>query len=208
MKVGSLFTGIGGFDLGFEQAGCQIAWQVEVDPYAQEVLKWRFRKSELHGDVRDVGQPNLSPVDILVGGSPCQNLSRAGDRTGLEGSESALFFEYVRLIRELRPRWFVFENVPGMLESNRGRDFAIALRLLEECGYGLAWRILNAQFFGVAQRRRRVFIVGHLGSVRAVKILFNGEGGAGDRPSSDHPAEPAASYPPDAVSFWNGRQIT
>lgn len=176
LTVGSLFSGIGGFDKGFHEAGFEILWQVEIDKYARQVLQTHFT-APIYEDVRHVGKHNLSAIDVLVGGSPCQDVSVAGRRAGLAGERSGLFFEFVRILEELRPRWFVFENVPGLLSSHGGRDFATVLLSLAKCGYGVAYRILDAQHFGVAQRRRRVFVVGHLGDGRATQVLFERESG-------------------------------
>ncbi len=160
MKFGSLFTGVGGFDLGFERAGMECAWQVEFDKNCQNVLRKHWSETELFNDVRTVGKHNLEPVDVICGGFPCQDVSIAGKRAGLAGERSGLWSEFARIIDELEPKWVVIENVPGLLSSNRGRDFATVIRWLAERGYGVAWRILDSQYFGVAQRRRRVFIVG------------------------------------------------
>jgi DNA (cytosine-5)-methyltransferase 1 len=182
MKYGSLFSGIGGFDLGFERAGMTCAWQCEIDAHAREVLSNHFT-TEIHNDVRTIGR-NAGTVDLICGGFPCQDLSVAGKRAGLAGERSGLWFEFARVIDELEPRWVVIENVPGLLSSNRGADFAVILRWLVERGYGVCWRILDAQYFGVPQRRRRVFIVGSLGDGRAAEVLFEREGVSGDTPPS------------------------
>lgn len=170
MKFGSLFSGIGGFDLGFERAGMRCAWQCEIDPKAREVLRKHF-DVEVFDDVRSVDH-NAEPVDLICGGFPCQDVSIAGRRAGLAGERSGLWFEFARAIDELSPRWVVIENVPGLLSSNRGADFDTIIRWLVQRGYGVAWRILDAQYFGVAQRRRRVFVVGCLGDGRAAEVLF------------------------------------
>jgi len=176
MKFGSLFTGVGGFDLGFERAGMECVWQVEFDKACQSVLKKHWSETELFDDVRTVGKHNLKPVDVICGGFPCQDVSIAGKRAGLAGERSGLWHEFARIIDELEPKWVVIENVPGLLSSNKGRDFATVIRWLAERGYGVAWRILDSQYFGVAQRRRRVFIVASFGNGSASEILFEREG--------------------------------
>ena len=175
MKFGSLFTGVGGFDLGFERAGMTCAWQVEFDTHCQEVLKEHW-KAKLYGDVREVGRHNLEPVELICGGFPCQDLSVAGKRAGFSGERSSLWFEFARIIDEMRPKWVVIENVPGLLSSAKGQDFETLIRQMDEFGYGVAWRVLDSQNFGVAQRRRRVFIVGSLGNMRCAEVLFESEG--------------------------------
>lgn len=183
LTVGSLFSGIGGFDLGFEQAGFQTVWQVEKEPFCIAVLKTKFPNAERYPDVLRCGKDRvhkLRAVDVVTAGFPCQDLSVAGKRAGLEGARSGLFWEVVRILGELRPAWFVLENVPGLFSSGEGRDFAIVLNALDELGYGLAWRVLNSQFFGVAQRRRRVFIVGRFGKPCPESVLFESESGGGN----------------------------
>ncbi len=202
MTHGSLFAGIGGFDLGFRNAGFSVSWQVEKEPFCQAILKTRFPEAKLFNDVREVGQHNLADVDVLTAGFPCQDLSVAGKRAGLEGARSGLFWEVVRILGELRPTWFVLENVPGLFSSNAGRDFAVVLNALDELGYGVAWRVLNSQFFGVAQRRRRVFIVGRFGKPCPAEVLFESEGGSGDF------AESGEMWPRIAVPLTSGIGIT
>jgi len=184
MTFGSLFAGIGGLDLGLERAGMLCKWQGEIDGYCLKVLEKHWPNVRRYGDVRECGRQNLEPVDLICGGFPCQDVSVAGRRKGLAGSRSGLWFEFHRVLEELRPRWVVIENVPGLLSSRQGRDFALILRGLAELGYLSAWRILDAQYFGVAQRRRRVFIVGHLGDGRAAQVLFEPTCGPRDTPPS------------------------
>lgn len=183
MKFGSLFTGIGGFDLAFEQAGMTCAWQCEINAAARSVLAKHWPDVPVIEDVKNVGRHSTEPVDLICGGFPCQDLSIAGPRTGLAGERSGLWFEFHRIIECVRPRWVVVENVPGLLSSHRGRDFAVILRGMVECGYGVSWRVLDAQYFGVAQRRRRVFIVGSLGDGRAAEVLFERDGMFGHPPA-------------------------
>lgn len=182
MTFGSLFSGIGGFDLAFERAGMECKWQAEIDKNCQNILERNFPETEKFYDIREVGRKNLKPVDLVCGGFPCQDLSVAGKRAGLAGERSGLWFEFARVIDELSPRWVVVENVPGLLSSNRGEDFAIILRWLVERGYGVCWRILDSQYFGVPQRRRRLFIIGSLGNGRSAEVLFEREGVFWDTP--------------------------
>ncbi len=183
MKFGSLFSGIGGFDLGFELAGMECAWQCEIDHKASEVLAKHWPDVKRYTDVRTIGKENLEPVDVICGGFPCQDLSIAGKRAGLAGGRSGLWFEFARIIDELEPKWVVIENVPGLLSSSNGKDFAVILRWLVERGYGVCWRILDSQYFGVAQRRRRVFVVASFGSGNSAKVLFESEGLSWDTPA-------------------------
>jgi len=171
IKTGvSLFAGIGGFDLAMERAGINVVATVEWDKHAQSVLARRFPNTKLYGDITGVtGEQLISagfdPANgIITGGFPCQDLSVAGRRAGLTGSRSGLFWEICRLLDETKAQSFILENVPGLLSSNEGRDMGTVIRALEERGYSIAWRVLDAQHFGVAQRRRRVFIIGHLGN--------------------------------------------
>jgi len=180
MKFGSLFTGVGGFDLGFERAGMECAWQVEQDKFCNQVLDRRWPEVERYEDVRTVGKENLAAVDLICGGFPCQDLSVAGKRAGFDGARSGLWFEFERIIDEMRPKWAVIENVPGLFSSANGADFGVILKSLDEFGYGVAWRVLDSQYFGVPQRRRRVFIVASLGTMRSGEVLFEQESLSGD----------------------------
>jgi DNA (cytosine-5)-methyltransferase 1 len=190
---GELFAGISGFGLGFERAGIKTLWAVEIDPSAQRVLRHHHPDALLFEDVRDVGSHNLPPVDIITFGSPCQDLSVAGRRKGFDGERSGLYFEAIRIIAELRPALAVWENVPGAFSSNGGRDFGAALDALADIGaLDIAWRVLDAQWFGVAQRRRRVFVVADFGSERAGEILFEPESSSGDSPPSRTPGQDVA----------------
>jgi len=194
LTFGSLFAGVGGLDLGLERAGILCKWQVEIDGYCQKVLEKHWPNVKRYGDVRECGQHNLEPVDLICGGFPCQDVSVAGRRKGLAGSRSGLWFEFHRVLEELRPRSVVIENVPGLLSSHQGQDFALMLRGLAELGYLSAWRILDAQYFGVAQRRRRVFIVGHLGDGRAAQVLFEPTCGSRNTPPSREAGARVASF--------------
>ena len=134
-------------------------------------------------------------VDLICAGVPCQDWSVAGQRKGLRGQRSSLVYQFARILHELRPTWFLFENVPGLLSSNDGRDFAEVLRLfMVKCGYGIQWRVLDSQFFGVAQRRRRLFIVGRFGKPCPAEILFEPEGGPGDSQAGEE-ARPGLAVP-------------
>jgi DNA (cytosine-5)-methyltransferase 1 len=186
--IGSLFAGIGGFDLGFEREGFTTSWAVEIDQKAQAVLRRHFPSAALHDDVCQVGAHNLGPVDVVTFGSPCQDLSVAGKRAGLAGERSGLFHESARIIRELRsaygkPDFAIWENVPGAFSSNAGRDFAAVIQAMVDIGArDVAWRVLDSRFAGVAQRRRRVFLVADFGGERAAEVLALAEGVRGNPP--------------------------
>jgi DNA (cytosine-5)-methyltransferase 1 len=172
VRFGSLFAGIGGFDVGFERAGMQCAYQVEQDRHCQAVQRYHWPNVVRLDDVRAVTASSVAPVDLICGGFPCQDLSVAGRRRGLDGDRSGLFWEFARILGECRPGWVVIENVPGLLSSNDGRDMGTVLGTLAELGYWWAYRVLDAQYFGLAQRRKRVFIVGRLGGPGAEQVLF------------------------------------
>lgn len=178
MKFISLFTGVGGFDIGFEQAGMECVAQVEIDKFCTQVLEQHWPNVKRFTDVREFGRENDPSASLICGGFPCTDVSVAGKRAGLAGERSGLWFEYHRIVNELRPRWIVIENVTGLFSSNRGEDFATILSELAKLGYGYAWRTFNSQYFGVPQRRRRVFVVGYSGNWRgAAEILFEQESG-------------------------------
>ena len=182
MRYISLFSGIEAASCAWEPLGMEPVAFCEIDPFPSAVLAHRFPNVPNLGDIREVDWSEWSgAVDVVVGGSPCQSFSVAAGagRTGLEGA-SGLMLEYVRAVSEIMPRFVVWENVPGCLSSGRGgekgADFGCLLRSLEELGYGVCWRVLDSQFFGVAQRRERVFLVGELGARPPVEVLFEPEG--------------------------------
>jgi len=180
--------------MGLERAGMECAFQVEIDFFCLRVLERHWPSVPRYGDIRQVRGDELPPVDLLAGGFPCQDLSVAGYRAGLAGERSGLFFEFMRLVADVAPRWVLIENVPGLLSSNGGRDMATVIGSLAELGYGYAWRVLDAQYFGVPQRRRRVFVVGCLGDWRrAAEVLFEPESGAGNSPPGREEGQVVAS---------------
>lgn len=164
---GSLFAGVGGFDLGFEAAGWKCRWQVERDERCRSVLARRWPEVDRHGDVCDVKGERVEPVDCITYGFPCQDLSVAGRRAGLDGDRSNLFFQAVRIIKEMRdgtggryPTFAVAENVPGLLSADGGDAMGRCIDALADIGaVAIEWAVLDAQHFGVPQRRRRVFLV-------------------------------------------------
>jgi DNA (cytosine-5)-methyltransferase 1 len=201
VKVGELFSGIGGFGLGFEQSGFETLWQAEINPQCLELLGSKFHKAVQIPDVRGITSvwkrmrqgkkvknyakwkkifKLIKSTDVLCGGFPCQDLSVAGARAGLDGERSGLWYTFRRIIAVFRPAWVVIENVPGLLSSNGGGDLAIVLAGLEKLGYRWAYRVLDAQYFGLAQRRERVFIVASLGDYRCAEVLFERESVCGD----------------------------
>lgn len=211
MTMGSLFDGIGGFPLAAVHNGITPAWASEIEPFPMEVTKIRFPKMLHVGDITKLDGAALPPVDVICGGSPCQDLSVAGKRQGLAGERSGLFMEQVRIVKEMReadgrrgipddlvrPRYLVWENVPGAFSSAGGEDFRAVIEEIvrikdsschvprPDAGrwgpagaailgdkFSLAWRVLDAQFWGVAQRRRRIFLVADFGGLTAPEILF------------------------------------
>ncbi|MGA2114145.1 MAG: DNA cytosine methyltransferase [Bryobacteraceae bacterium] len=183
MIYGSVCSGIEAVTVAWAPLGFRPAWFAEIDPFCSALLKHHYPDVQNHGDFTAISS-DAGPIDILAGGTPCPSFSCAGRRGGLDDPRGYLALEFCRLAGRLRPRWVVWENVPGVLSSNRGRDFGAILRALAELGYGCAWRVLDAQFFGVPQRRRRVFVVGHLGDWRrAAAVLFEREGLCRDTPA-------------------------
>ena len=162
MKYFSAFTGVGGFDLGVP-SDWECVGMSEIDKYANMVLKYRFKDVKNYGDIEKISYEELPDFDILIGGSPCQDISLAGKRAGLTGVRSRLFFSYVALLKVKQPDYFIFENVKGLLSSNKGRDFAEVINQFSEAGYDIWWEILDATDFGIPQHRERIFIFGTLG---------------------------------------------
>ena len=208
LTLGSLFDGSGGFPLGGLLAGITPVWSSEIEPFPVRVTTKRFPHMKHYGDISVLNGAELPPVDIITFGSPCQDMSVAGKRSGLDGSRSSLFYEAIRIIKEMRgatdgkyPRYIVWENVPGAFSSNKGQDFRAVLE--EVCkvkdaevsvpfpgkwenagrimgnGYSVAWRQFDAQFWGVPQRRKRIYLVADFAGGSAGKILFESEGLSG-----------------------------
>lgn len=186
MRYVSLFSGIEAASVAWEPLGWEPVAFAEIDPFPCAVLNERYPNVPNLGDVSEVDWSAIGAVDVVVGGSPCQAFSVAGKRKGMLDARGRLMLEYVRAVRDLRPRWLLWENVPGVLSQSNGDAFDTLQRELAECGYSLAWRTLDAQFFGVAQRRRRVFLVGHLGGPGGAPaaVLFEPESLRWDSESS------------------------
>lgn len=161
LTFGSLFAGIGGIDLGLESVGMECRWQVEIDDFCNRALERHWPGVPRFRDARDCGAHNLSAVDLVCGGFPCQDVSLAGQRLGLEGQRSTLWSEFARIICEIRPRWVLAENVPGLLSSDNGRFFGEVLRDLAACGYDAEWDCIPASAVGAPHTRDRAFIVAH-----------------------------------------------
>lgn len=228
MKLGSLFDGSGTCPLAATLCGIVPVWASEIEPYPIRVTRKNFPKMKHLGDVTQIKGDEIKPVDIITFGSPCQDLSVAGKRAGIhEGERSSLFFEAIRVIREMRekthgryPTFAVWENVPGAFSSNRGRDFLAVLQAFVEVaggcnvpepavkqgklqwskdgcimgdGFSIAWRMLDAQYWGVPQRRKRIYLVADFAGGRAPEILFKREGLSGDSAESGAPRERIAA---------------
>jgi DNA (cytosine-5)-methyltransferase 1 len=141
-------------------ASTQIIGFSEIDEYASAILKYRWPNVKNYGNITRIKTKNLPDFDLLTGGSPCQDLSIAGKRRGLSGERSGLFYHFIRILKDKKPKYFIWENVKGAMYSNKGRDFALILNQMADCGYSLWWQILNAKDFGVPQNRERIFVVG------------------------------------------------
>lgn len=173
MRYLSVCSGIEAATVAWHPLGWEPAAFSEIDKFPRTVLQHHYPGVPLHGDFTTIQANQYGPVELIVGGTPCQSFSVAGLRGGLDDDRGNLALEFARLAARIRPRWIVWENVPGVLSSNGGRDFGSILGAMGELGYGWAYRVLDAQHFGVPQRRRRVFVVGCLGSAtRAAAVLF------------------------------------
>ena len=207
LTLGSLFDGSGGFPLGGLMCGIKPIWASEIEPFAIRVTTKRLPFMKHLGDINAVNGSQIDPVDIITFGSPCQDMSIAGKREGLDGSRSGLFYEAIRVIKEMRrktngkyPRYCLWENVPGALSSNKGEDFKNVLESICQIkedvsvpkpekwsnagkivgdNFSLAWRVLDARYFGVPQRRKRIYLVADFDGDSAGKILFESEGLSG-----------------------------
>ena len=234
IKLGSLFDGSGGFPLAGALFDIEPVWASEIEPFPIRVTKARFPGMKHLGSVTEVKGDEIEPVDIITFGSPCQDLSVAGKQAGIHGGErSSLFFEAIRIIKEMRkhdrdigrsgidirPRFAVWENVPGAFSSNKGEDFRAVLQAFCDVGeegwipvpqpqggrwkpsgtivgngWSLAWRVYDAQFWGVPQRRKRIYLIADFGSERAGEILFESEGVCWDSQTSREARERASKY--------------
>jgi len=173
MIYGSVCSGIEAASVAWAPLGWRASFLSEIAPFPRAVLAQRFPDVPLRGDFTEIQRGDHADIDVLVGGTPCQSFSLAGLRGGLADDRGALSLQFLRLADRLCPRWLVWENVPGVLSSNEGRDFGSLLGGLAELGYGWAYRVLDAQYYGVAQRRRRVFVVGCArGWAGAAAVLF------------------------------------
>ena len=180
MRVFSIFTGVGGFELA-KPHDWNIVGFSEIDKHASAVLRYHWPEVKNYGDIEKINFEGLPDFDVLWGGSPCQDVSMAGKRAGLSGVRSGLFFSYVSLLKVKQPRYFIFENVAGLLSSNQGRDFATVLGEFSQAGYdNIWWQVLDATWFGVPQHRERVFVLGSLGERGFRKILFARGNGKAD----------------------------
>lgn len=207
LRVASFFAGIGGFDLGFENAGMETVWQCEKKDFCLDILAKHWPNVPRAEDITEVKPDDIPEADIWVGGFPCQDVSlaRMGPRSGLRGKQSGLFYDFAKLIEARRPEVVVLENVAALLSSHDGRDFAIILRTLADIGYGVAWRVLDSRYFGVPQSRSRVFIVGSLrGADAAGSVLFESE--RGDRNSEKSGSNGAKSVSPFAISVGDSER--
>ncbi len=222
LTLGSLFDGSGGFPFGGMLSGIIPVWASEIEPFPIRVTTKRLPQMKHYGDISTINGAEIEPVDIITFGSPCTDMSVAGKRAGLEGKQSVLFYEAIRIIKEMRektggkkPRFIVWENVPGAFSSNKGEDFKAVLKAIASVkdetiivpeppkgkwasageivgdNFSIAWRTLDSQYFGVAQRRRRIYLVADFASGCAGKILFESEGLSGYFTQSKHPWETA-----------------
>jgi DNA (cytosine-5)-methyltransferase 1 len=195
MKYLSVCSGIEAATVAWHSLGWQPVGFSEIEPFPSAVLAHHYPGVSNLGDMTNYKEWNIGAIDLLVGGTPCQSFSVAGLRKGLEDPRGNLALVYCGILDHFRPQWCVWENVPGVLSSNGGRDFGSFLGALAELGYGFAYRVLDAQYFGVAQRRRRVFVVGYLGDWRpAAAVLFESESLRRDTaPSREKREDPAKS---------------
>ena len=193
MRYGSVCSGIEAATQAWHGLGWTPAFFSDIEKFPVAVLQHHYPDVPVHGDFTDITEDDYGPIDLLVGGTPCQSFSVAGLRGGMADDRGNLALEFIRLAQRKRPQWLVWENVPGVLSSNGGRDFGSFLGALAEIGYGFAYRVLDAQYFGVAQRRRRVFVVGYLGDWRrASAVLFARESLSGNPAPSREEGEKVA----------------
>lgn len=225
MTLGSLFDGIAGFPLAAERQGIKTIWTSEIEANCTDIAKRHFPDAENLGDITKINGGNIPAVDIISFGSPCQDLSVAGEQKGLDGARSGLFMEAVRIVREMRkktngqyPKYIIWENVAGAFSSNEGEDFRRVLEEITETNISMpksgkwanagmvgieraggavqytAWRLLDAQFWGVPQRRKRIYLVSDFGNGRAGQILFECESVLGYHPQGGEQTKGNSDY--------------
>jgi DNA (cytosine-5)-methyltransferase 1 len=195
MKYGSVCSGVEAATVAWHPFGWEPQWFSEIEKFPSAVLQHHYPETPNLGDMTAFKEWKDDPIDLLVGGTPCQSFSVAGLRKGLADPRGNLMLTYLAIAAQYQPKWVVWENVPGVLSSNRGRDFGTFLGALGQLGYGFAYRVLDAQYFGVAQRRRRVFVVGYLGDWRrAAAVLFEREGMLGHPAPSREAKQETAGY--------------
>ena len=243
LTLGSLFDGIGGWQIAAVRAGIRPVWSSEIEKFPIEVTKKWFPETKQLGDITKIDGASIEPVDIICAGSPCQDLSIAGNRAGLAGERSGLFVKSIEIFRAMReatggkqPRWFVWENVPGAFSSHQGQDFRTVLEQIGQASIpvpqshkwaqagmvrtetaDICWRVLDAQYWGVPQRRKRIFLVADFGEQSrrcAGEVLFDAEGMCGNPAEGREPGETAADAtescaPKTSLTPWDiqGRHI-
>lgn len=203
-----LFSGIGGFRIGLERAGCKSIGYCDNDKYANKLYKAYFNteKELFFNDVKSIITKDLLDFDILCAGFPCQSFSIAGKRRGFEDTRGTMFFEVARLLKDKRPRYFILENVKGLLNHDSGKTFQTILKILADIGYNVEWQLLNSKFFGVPQNRERVYIVGYYGKKCPGKIFpLSCSGSENISKLKKHPSSKNASqgnriYNPNGIS--------
>jgi site-specific DNA-cytosine methylase len=199
----SVCSGIEAASMAWEPLGWQPAAFAEVEKFPSAVLAHHWPQVPNMGDMNNHEQWDLPAIDVLVGGTPCQSFSVAGLRKGLRDSRGGLMLTFLEIAQRRRPRWIVWENVPGVLSSNGGRDFGSFLGALGSLGYGWAYRVLDAQWFGVAQRRRRVFVIANLGDgAAAAKVLFESESVRRNPAPSREAGERTAAFTPSSIGSY------
>lgn len=204
MRYGSVCSGIEAATAAWHHLGWKPSFFSEIEKFPCAVLAHHYPDVPLHGDFTTIGAEDYGSIDLLVGGTPCQSFSIAGLRGGLGDDRGNLALEFLRLAQRTRPKWLVWENVPGVLSSNGGRDFGSIIGGMVECGYGIAYRVLDAQYFGVAQRRRRVFVVGCLGdAASAAAVLFERHSLQGHPAPRREKGEEVAGWPAQCAPTLN-----
>jgi DNA (cytosine-5)-methyltransferase 1 len=204
IRYGSVCSGIEAATAAWHGLGWKPSFFSEIEAFPRAVLQHHYPDVPLHGDFTTIKGDEYEPINLLVGGTPCQSFSIAGLRGGLDDDRGNLALEFLRLAQRTRPKWLVWENVPGVLSSNGGRDFGSIIGGMVEIGYGIAYRVLDAQYFGVAQRRRRVFVVGCLGNAAsAAAVLFERHSLQGHPAPRREKREGIACFTPSSIGGYS-----
>lgn len=205
LRYGSVCSGIEGATVAWRHLNWQPVWFAETDKHCSQLLREKYPAVPNFGNMETITRGKAEPIDLLVGGTPCQSFSINGLRKGMDEDRGNLSLTFMRIVRDFEPRWVVWENVPNVLRTNEGRDFGSIIGAMAKCGYGYAYRVLDSRYFGLAQRRKRLFLVGCFGNSRAAfAALFDRGTMLQDGTTIDKARQGSLAGTKDGVDGWTG----